>query len=55
MIGYPEKYNSSDRYGFKLAMNLNYEPLFICDKIYEMPERIYNMCSELDLDKYRRK
>ena len=47
MIGYAEKYNSNDRYGFKLNMKLNYPPLFICDKIRDLPREIYNMCVEL--------
>ena len=56
MIGSAVKYNSrSDRYGFQLATDLNYLPLFICDKINKNWKRLYNMCSELDLDKYRRK
>lgn len=48
MIGYVEKYNKINRYGFKLEMKLKYPPLFICDNICDLPSEIYKMCVELN-------
>ena len=48
MIGYVKKYNNIDRYGFKLEMKLGYPPLFICDKICDLPDEIYKMSVKLN-------